>query len=58
MFEKIKFNKTSSNSFLVNEFNKLKEEIYSKKSTYSYKKQNDYLKKYVLRDKILTNVSY
>lgn len=51
MFEKIKFNKSVSNSFLVNEFNKLKETIYSKKSTYSYKKQNDYLKKYVLRDK-------
>ncbi len=51
MFEKIKFNKASNNSFLVNEFNKLKETIYSKKSTYSYKKQNDYLKKYVLRDK-------
>ena len=51
MFEKIKFNKVSNNSFLVNEFNKLKETIYSKKSTYSYKKQNDYLKKYVLRDK-------
>lgn len=51
MFEKIKFNKVSNNSFLVNEFNKLKETIYIKKSTYAYKKQNDYLKKYVLRDK-------